>query len=134
MFRRNPVYHRERVVACAVGLTLTYVAYYKCLYDIFAIQFAISVTSILYHGFHMIAVKSVDTVLCCVACPYMIHNCLYVENYAPTIFYVVCAYGYIFHSSRGTMREHFLYVHIPVLTAQALHNAVPSQCNNALLE
>lgn len=115
-------FYEQRLAACAVASIFCVHAYSKCMYLELLFEVALTTTSLLYHGFRLQWIREFDMLVSVASGSAFTFFAYKAGNYYPLLFLTAAGVGYITKSLGGSMRNHFLYVHIPALLAQASTN------------
>jgi hypothetical protein len=90
---------------------------YKLYYE-FLLETALTTTSLWYHTTESLFVRKIDIVTTVTVAPTIMILSITKNNYYPLFFNSLICVGYFYMSVSGTMKDHFLYVHIPALMSQ----------------
>jgi hypothetical protein len=112
------VYKNQRIIACFVGYIFCYIAFKNELYYEFILETALTSTSMWYHMTESALARKIDIITAASVAPTVMILSICKNNYYPLFFNSLIIVGYFYMSVSGTMREHFLYVHIPALLSQ----------------
>ncbi len=105
-------------MVCVLAYYFCYIAFNNELYYEFILELLITSSSIWYHTTESQLAKKVDMSTVAVAAPTIMIISMNKNNYYPSFFNNLALLGYYYKSLTGTMKEHFLYVHIPALLSQ----------------
>jgi hypothetical protein len=111
-------YKNQRILVCFVAYYFCYIAFKNELYYEFFLEIAITSTSLWYHMTETPFARKVDVITIILTGPTTMILSMSKSNYYPVFFNTLAALGYYFKSIKGTMKDHFLYVHIPALMSQ----------------
>ena len=111
-------YKNQRILACFVAYYFCYIAFKNELYYEFLLETALTTTSLWYHTTESLFVRKIDIVTTVTVAPTIMILSITKNNYYPLFFNSLICVGYFYMSVSGTMKDHFLYVHIPALMSQ----------------
>ncbi len=111
-------YKNHRILACFVAYYFCYLAFKNELYYEFFLEMALTTTSLWYHITETPFARKVDIVTVATVAPTIMILSMTKNNYYPLFFNSLIGIGYFYMSVSGTMKEHFLCVHIPALMSQ----------------
>ena len=111
-------YRPQRIMACWLAYYFCWLAFNNELYYEFILEVALTSTSMWYHTTESPLARKVDISTLAIVVPSITTLSIYKNNYYPAFFNALALLGYYYKSVPGTMREHFLYVHIPALMSQ----------------
>lgn len=112
------MYKTQRILACFVAYYFCYIAFNNELYYEFILELALTSTSLWYHTTELPLAQKVDMSTVALAAPTVMILSIFKKNYYPLLFNSIGGIGYFYMSVSGTMRDHFIYVHIPALLSQ----------------
>ncbi len=112
------MYRTQRVMACLLAYYFCYIAFKNELYYEFILELMLTSTSMWYHTTDSPLARKIDIGTLAFTAPTIMIISMSKNNYYPIFFNSLAALGYYFKSYNGSMREHFLYVHIPALISQ----------------
>ncbi len=111
-------YKIQRMLACLVAYFFCYIAFKNELYYEFLLETALTSTSLWYHTTESPFARKVDIATTLTVAPTIMILSITKNNYYPLFFNSLICVGYFYMSLSGTMKDHFLYVHIPALMSQ----------------
>lgn len=111
-------YYTQRICACALAYYFCWLAFANGLYVEGYLELALTTSSLWYHTTHSQLARKVDIVTTAITAPSVAVLSAYKGNYYPLFFDTLVFIGYFTKSVGGSMRDHFIYVHVPALLSQ----------------
>ena len=111
-------YRQQRIMVCCLAYYFCYLAFNNELYYEFILELLITSSSMWYHTTESPLAQKADMTTVAVAAPTLMIISINKNNYYPAFFNTLALIGYYYKSLPGTMKEHFIYVHIPPLLSQ----------------
>jgi hypothetical protein len=111
-------YYTQRISVCLLAYYFCWLAFANNLPVEGCLELALTTSSLWYHTTHSQLARKVDIVTAAITAPSVAIISAYKGNYYPLFFDTLVFIGYFTKSVGGSMRDHFIYVHVPALLSQ----------------